>query len=146
MKTWAAKILSALMLTLAMSSNAAAENMKAMGSMNIHYIALGATFLTPEVAKAYGIERSRYNGLVNISVLDNTKSGNPAKKVAITGKARNDVGQLKALEFKEVTEGSAIYYLAQVNYANEETIFFDISVNDGTEQHSFSFKQKFYVD
>ncbi len=123
-----------------------AENMKKMGDINVHYIALGSTFLTPEIAKSYGIERSRYKGLINISVLDNTQAGNPSKTVNINGKARNDVGQIKSLEFTEVKEGDAVYYLAQVSYTHEETIYFDINITDKGQQHNLKFSQKFYVD
>lgn len=129
-----------------MISSASAENMKKLGTMNVHYIAIGSTFFTPEIAKAYGITRSRYNGLINISVLDNTKDGSPAKAVSLTGKAKNNVGQFKDLVFTEVKEGAAIYYLAQVNYSNEETIHFDIMINDGKEKQQLKFSQKFYVD
>jgi len=120
--------------------------MKKLGSMNIHYMAIGSTFFTPEIAKAYGITRSRYNGLVNISVLDNTKVGNPAKAISITGQAKNNLGQFKKLEFTEVKEGDAIYYLAQVSYNNEETLHFTLEINDGKEQQTLTFSQKFYVD
>lgn len=123
-----------------------AENMKQIGDINIHYIAIDTAFLTPEIAKAYGIERSRYKGLVNISVLDNTQQGNPAKTVIITGKARNDIGQIKNLEFTEVKEGDAVYYLATVNYSHEETLYFDINIADKGRYHNITFKQKFYVD
>ena len=120
--------------------------MKKIGDINIHYIAIDTAFLTPEIAKAYGIERSRYKGLVNISVLDNTQQGNPAKTVIITGKARNDIGQIKNLEFTEVKEGDAVYYLATVNYSHEETLYFDINIADKGRYHNITFKQKFYVD
>ena len=120
--------------------------MKKLGSMNIHYMAIGSTFFTPEIAKAYGITRSRYNGLVNISVLDNTKTGTPAKTVSISGQAKNNLGQFKNLEFKEVKEGDAIYYLAQITYNHEETIHFNLTINDGNEQQTLTFSQKFYVD
>ncbi len=139
-------IVSVLTVLAMLSANAYADNMKKLGGMNVHYMAISATFLTPEIAKAYGIERSRYNGLVNISVLDNTKPGNPAKTVSITGKAKNLVGQSKPLEFVEVKEGDAIYYLAQVSYHNEETIQFNLTINDGNESQQLEFSQKFYVD
>jgi len=137
---------SLIMSTLLFTSNVSAENMKKIGSMNIHFMAIGSTFFTPEIAKAYGIKRSRYNGLVNISVLDNTQKGMPAKTVSIIGKAKNNLGQFKTLEFTEVKEGNAIYYLAQINYSNEETIHFDLLINDGKEQQQLKFSQKFYVD
>jgi hypothetical protein len=133
-------------LAFMLTATVNAENMKKLNDLNVHYIAIGSTFLTPEIAKAYGIERSRYKGLVNIAVLDNTQDGNPAKTVNISGKARNDVGQIKSLDFMEVKEGDAVYYLAQVGYSNEETIYFDINITDKGKQHNLTFSQKFYVD
>jgi hypothetical protein len=146
MKTMLIKILFVLSLSFSFVGNASAENMKKLGSMNVHYMAIGSTFFTPEIAKVYGITRSRYNGLVNISVLDNTKAGNPAKTVSISGKAKNNLGQFKELEFKEVKEGDAIYYLAQVSYNDEETLHFTLDIFDGKEKQQLKFSQKFYVD
>jgi len=140
------KTIALMILTFGLVSGVSAENMKKMGSMNVHYIALGATFLTPEIARTYNIERSRYNGLINIAVLNNTVEGMPAKSVSITGTARNDLGQIKQLDFAEVKEGEAIYYLAQIKYSDEETYYFDFHITDGTESHKLTFKQKFYVD
>jgi len=140
------KFLLAITISFFTSTYATAENMKKLGSMNVHYMAIGSTFFTPEIAKIYGITRSRYNGLINISVLDNTKPGTPAKTVSITGKAKNNLGQFKTLEFTEVKEGNAIYYLAQVKYNNEETMHFTLLINDGKEQQTLKFSQKFYVD
>jgi len=140
------KLLLTITFSLLALTNASAENMKKLGTMNVHYMAIGSTFFTPEIAKAYGISRSRYNGLINISVLDNSKAGNPAKTVSISGQAKNNLGQFKDLEFQEVKEGDAIYYLAQVNYNNEETLHFTLAINDGKTQQTLKFSQKFYVD
>jgi len=139
-------VLIALLFTLLVVNTSFAENMKKLGSMNVHYMAIGSTFFTPEIASMYGITRSRYNGLINISVLDNSKAGHPAKTVAISGQAKNNLGQFKPLAFQEVKEGDAIYYLAQVNYNNEETLHFTLKINDGKEQQTLKFSQKFYVD
>ncbi|MDP7593640.1 MAG: DUF4426 domain-containing protein [Litorilituus sp.] len=146
MKILLLKILLVLSLSFSFTGNSHAENMKKLDTMNVHYMAIGSTFFTPEIAKAYGITRSRYNGLVNISVLDNTKEGTPAKTVSISGKAKNNLGQFKTLEFKEVKEGDAIYYLAQVSYNDEETLHFTLNIFDGKEQQQLKFSQKFYVD
>ena len=146
MKNIIKKLVIFAVFSIAFSTASNAENMKKMNDINVHYIALSSTFLTPEIAKAYGIERSRYKGLVNISVLDNTQEGKPSKTVIINGKARNDVGQIKSLDFTEVVEGDAVYYLAQVSYTNKETIYFDINITDKGKQHNLKFSQKFYVD
>ncbi|MGB0938401.1 MAG: DUF4426 domain-containing protein [Colwellia sp.] len=127
-------------------NNAFAENMQKLSNWDVHYIALDSTFITPEVAKAYQISRSRYNALVNISVLDNSKAGKPAKHVSIIGTAKNNLGQFKTLEFSEVTEGDAIYYLAQVAVNNEETVHFSLEISDGTKTQTLKFYQKFYID
>ena len=143
MKNLTSHLALVILFSLVFLGSASAENMKKLGTFNVHYIAIGATFLTPEIAKTYGIERSRFNGLVNISVLDNTQKNTPAKTVSIMGKARNDVGQIKPLEFMEVKEGTAIYYLAQIKYSDEETIYFDIDIADGSNKQNLKFSQKF---
>lgn len=140
------KVILITALVFGLSAQVAAENMQKLGNMNVHYMAIGATFLTPEVAKAYGIERSKYNGLINISVLDNTQKDTPAKTVTITGTARNLLGREKPLNFVEVKEGDAIYYLAQVQYRNEEMIRFDLTIDDGNEKQNLKFQQTFYTD
>jgi len=146
MKNSIIKLFLAITISFFAITHVSAENMKKLGSMDVHYMAIGSTFFTPEIAKVYGITRSRYNGLINISVLDNTKAGNPAKTVSISGKAKNNLGQFKTLEFTEVKEGDAIYYLAQIKYSNEETMYFTLTINDGKEQQILKFSQKFYVD
>ena len=123
-----------------------AQNMKKLNDWDVHYIALDSTFITPEIAKSYDIVRSRFNALVNISVLDNKKDGNPAKHVSIMGTAKNNLGQFKTLEFVEVTEGDAIYYLAQIPVRNEETVHFNLTISDGKKSQTLKFYQKFYID
>jgi len=140
------KILLSLLISCTVIVSAVAENMKTLGSMDVHYIAIGATFLTPEITKAYDIERSRYNGLINISVLNNTQPNKPAMAVDITGTAQNNIGQIKQLQFKQVTEGNAIYYLAQLHYSDQEDFHFNITIKNGKTTQHLKFSQKFYVE
>ena len=42
---------------------------KELGPWQVHYIAFPSTFIQPQIAKAYELERSGYKGIVNISVL-----------------------------------------------------------------------------
>lgn len=72
------KALFALLLSAALFCiPAQAEQKQQVGDFAIHYIALSSTFLTPNIAKTYGIKRSRYTGLVNIAVLDTAQQGSP---------------------------------------------------------------------
>ena len=113
----------------------------------IHYIALGTTLLTPEIAKQYGVQRSRFNGFVNISILDTSKPGNPAVKATLSGKATNLLGAKKELDFKEIIEGKAIYYIAELAYRNEEQFNIEVSLENGSGLNTkLNFQQKFWVD
>ncbi|WP_018693616.1 DUF4426 domain-containing protein [Algicola sagamiensis] len=144
MKTTRFSLLFSVLLLFSFNINA--EQMKKLGTWEVHYIAFGSTFLTPEIAKVYGIDRSRYSGLINISVLDTSKEGKPAQAVNMKGVAKNLLGQRYDIDFQEIREGKSIYYIAQVKYRNEETFNFDIQITQGSQAHQLKFSQKFYVD
>lgn len=135
-----------IFVVLGFSNAASAENMKKFDDIEVHYIGLPTTILQPDIAKTYGIERSRYRGFVNISVLDTSQEGNPALKVGISGKAINLIGQPMTLEFDEIKEGNAIYYITTVKYPNDEIYRFDILINNNGKEHRLQFQQKFYVE
>ncbi|EQC03261.1 hypothetical protein K931_16304 [Aeromonas salmonicida subsp. pectinolytica 34mel] len=124
MKTAWISCLLALLTTLPLR----AEQMKELGPWQVHYSAFNSSFLTPDVAKAYGLERSRYNGIINIAVQN--KQG-VAQAVGITGEAKNLTGTLRTLTFQEVKEGDAIYYLAVLPYRNQDTYQFTLKIMGG---------------
>ena len=123
-----------------------ADNMRKFDNLEVHYIGLPSIILQPNIAKTYGIERSRYNGFVNISVLDSSVEGKPALNVGLSGTAINLAGQRIALDFDKITEGKAIYYIAQLKYTDQEIIKFELLINDNGKQHTLKFQQKFYVE
>lgn len=96
-----------------LSNPAQAEIKQTLGSWDVHYIAFSSTFLTPEIARANNLVRSKFNAVINISVLD--KETKKAQRVAVTGTARNLLGTAKTFEFKRVEDGEAIYYLAPLS-------------------------------
>lgn len=141
------QLLAMLALTASLCGIANAEQKETVGNFDIHYMALGSTFITPSIAKAYGIERSSYTGIVNIAVLDVSETGSPAVPVEITGVAKNLLDTRIDLKFKEIREGNAIYYIAQVPYRDNQEIHFNIAIKYGNELNTnLQFKQKFYVD
>ncbi|MGY5452226.1 DUF4426 domain-containing protein [Agarivorans sp. MS3-6] len=123
-----------------------AEQKAILGDYEVHYVAFNSTFIPAEVAKIYGLQRSRYNGLINISVLDSKSADKNAVAVKISGTARNLIGSQSELEFKEIREGESVYYIAQLRHSNEETFRFKIIIDDGKRQQTLEFQQKFYVD
>ena len=122
-----------------------AEQKEVKGNWDIHYIAFPATFLEPEVAKNYGLIRSKYKGVVNISILANDNKMK-AQNAFVSGTAKNLLGQSQKMSFKKVQEGDAIYFLAQMDYHNEEIFNFKVEVQQGDRVESIKFSKKFYVD
>lgn len=141
-KKVSAVFLSALLMCLSLQANA--EQKQTLGEWDVHYMVVNTPFLTPEVAANYGIVRSKYNALVNISVLD--KDSGKAQRVSVDGHATNLLGKKRDLSFKKVEDGDAIYYLAVLPFRDQETYRFEISVKKVSSQQTLKFKQKMYVD
>lgn len=135
--------LALFLLALCLSLPAAAERKQSFGDLDVHYSAFNSGFLQPEVAAAVGLSRSKKQGVVNIALL---KAGQPATAM-VSGEMRNLLGQIHTLRFKQVTEGEAIYYLAQFPIEQQETLRFSLRVQAaGGTAHSFDFNQEFFPD
>lgn len=142
MKKW---LSTALISFISLSVHA--EQFKNIKNSEIHYSAFNSTLLTAEVATQYQLKRNGHSAILNISVLDNAKLGKPAVDATITGTAKNLIGQIKTLDFKQIKEGQAIYYLAQFSISDEESLTFNINVDAGmTGSGPITFTQKFYVE
>ncbi len=74
------------------------DTQKDFGDLEVHYNAIRTDQLTPEVARAYGIERSPNRVLLNVAMLTKTPGG-AAKPVdgTVSASAHNLNGQLKSL-------------------------------------------------
>ena len=126
-----------------------AENSLNFGDYVVHFNAFRSDALTPEIAKAYQLTRRNNRMVVNITVQKRLADGKTQPvKADVTGFASNLTGQVKNLEFREIHDGDAIYYLAQAQIANRETLKFDIkAVPEGeTISAKVKFKQQFFTD
>ncbi|GGF74130.1 DUF4426 domain-containing protein [Alteromonas lipolytica] len=132
------------MLLLPLAFMAQAEQKEQLGQWDVHYIVVNSTFFSPEIARQYGIVRSKYNALVNISVLESATQ--QAQTVGMQGTATNLLGTEKKLAFKKVQEGDAIYYLAVFDFRHDETYRFNIEIRRGNTVETLKFQQKMYVD
>ncbi|MDH3644592.1 MAG: DUF4426 domain-containing protein [Gammaproteobacteria bacterium] len=129
-----------------MLSNACAhaEQLQRFGDWEVHYVVLPTEFLKPDVAAGYDIVRGRDRAFVNISVL--SPDGLPSK-VNVSGHSTNLLGQRQTLAFREVSEGSAVYYLAEIKHSDEEVVRFKITVSGATRREMLlEFQQKLYWD
>ena len=134
-----------LLFATVLAFEAHAEQKVTKGDWDIHYIAFPSSFLDADVANSYGLQRSRYMAVINISVLDNTKD-DKAQNVYVTGTAKNQLGQTKRLEFKKVKEEQAIYYLSQLKHIDREVYTVQVKVQRGDREETIKFTKKFYVE
>lgn len=137
-----------LLLTSAVSTPAFAENSKTFGNYIVHYNAFRSDILTPEIAKAYSLTRRNNRMVVNITVQKKDGDASKPVKAKVEGFASNLTGQTKNLEFKEIHDGEAIYYLAQAQVSNRETLKFDIKATPDGESLTaqVNFSQQFFTD
>lgn len=142
--------LKSLMVTalLMLSAEATAENSREFGKYVIHYNAFRSDTLEPEVAKTYNLTRRNNRLIVNVAVLEKVMdtTGKPVA-AKITGHASNLTGQLKELEFREIKEGTAIYYLAESKFSDGEFLKFDLSIklDDDKQPARLKFEKRFYT-
>ena len=121
-----------------------AEQKQMLGPYEAHYVVVQSTFLQEDVAAKYGIVRGQGRALMNLSFLD--ESLRPVA-VSLSGVSRNLLGQEVPLEFREVREGPAIYYLAEVRHTDRETLRFRVQVTtpDG-QARELAFQQQMFWD
>lgn len=132
----------ALALTVGLTAPSAAEQMRRIGDFEAHYSLLPTTFLKADIAARYGITRGRDRALLNVSILD--ADGVPVN-AALSGRVRDLLGQQRPLEFQEVQEGQAVYYLATVRHDHREVLrlAIDIGTPDGAD-HRLEFQQELF--
>ncbi|MGI9228319.1 MAG: DUF4426 domain-containing protein [Gammaproteobacteria bacterium] len=135
--------------SLLFSTAVGAEQSRSFGDYTIHYSAFPSDMLTPEVARDYGIKRSKNRALLNISVLKKHMGTTGVSATAvIEGTAKNLNQQLRNVDFKEIKIEAAVYYLGQVRVSNEETLEFELNITPTGEDAAlnFSFKQQFFTE
>lgn len=137
------------LLLLLCGWNVRAEQFVEDDAYVVHYSAFNSTMLQPEVAKAYDLMRSRQRAVMNIAVQRKMPDGS---RKAVMAQLKGYTGALggseRPLDFKMVSEGDAIYYLAEFLIGNGEKLNFDIVVQP-TPQASpikISFTQEFFQD
>jgi hypothetical protein len=119
------------------------------GQYEVHYNALRTDELTPDVARAYGIERSGNRVLLNVSLLAKSTDGRTTPVDGeVHASAYNLNGQLKDLEMRRIQEGTSIYFIGEVGISGNEILVFDIDARprEGGEAFAVQFKREFYAD
>ncbi|RON94295.1 homoserine acetyltransferase [Pseudomonas fluorescens] len=138
--------LALLLLTACLSASALAadvikgERKETFGDVTVHYNTFISTFLTPDIAKAAELIRSKNQGVINVSVI---KDGKPLV-ANVTGTVKDLTSQSVPLNFRQITEQGAIYYIAQYPVEQQETRTFEIKVQNGDKINTINFNQELF--
>ena len=138
-----------LILLFTLSGPAQAEQYRQFGDYRIHYSAFKSDLISPEVAKAHGLTRSRYRATINITVQKKSgENGYVPVSAKVEGTARDIHSRIRNLDMQEVREGNVIYYLAEFPIIDKQRLTFDIRVIPEGEEvaHSISFERQFFVN
>ncbi|TGN38298.1 DUF4426 domain-containing protein [Marinobacter confluentis] len=101
---------------------------KDFGEYTVQWSVFPSTFLTPEIAKENGLNRSRSIGVVNIAIMtENEDGGMSTVSGQVEGKALNDIQQARFLAFRRIQEGDSVYFIAEYQYSNAELMTFQIT-------------------
>lgn len=120
------------------------ETFRDFGTYEIHYNAVRTDSLPAEVARSYGIQRSKNRAMLNVTVLRKEADHAPRKPVDADVKvdAYNLNGQLKNVEVRRLAEGEAIYYIGEVSIGGAEILVFELSVTPQGESAPLTVKFK----
>ena len=127
----------------------AEENSKDIGDHVVHFSAQGTDQLTPDIARAYDIVRSKNRAMLTVSVIE--EASNLPVPATVSVKTQNLTGQLKNVAMREIREPGdveAIYYIGETSIANQEVLIFDISITPegSTSPSMVRFQRQFYMD
>ncbi|WP_434594683.1 DUF4426 domain-containing protein [Pseudomonas sp. R4-83] len=138
--------LALLLLTACLSASALAadvikgERKETFGDVTVHYNTFNSTYLQPDIAKAAELIRSKNQGVINVSVI---KDGKP-EIASVTGTVKDLTSNSVPLNFRQVTEKGAIYYIAQYPVPQQETRTFEIKVQNGDKINTLNFNQELF--
>ncbi len=115
-----------------------------IGDHVVHYNAQTTDLLSPQVARAIDVVRSKNRAMVTVSVLDKATGASVPAEFKV--RTVNLAGQLKNVTMKRVPEQEAIYYIGTTGIANRETLTFNISITPegATKASDVSFTREFF--
>ena len=127
----------------------ATEGNKDFGEYVLYFNALLTDQLSPDIAREYGIVRSKSRAMLNVSI--HRKLGNGQTEAVTGGVAASAVnlnGQIKTMTLREVREEAAIYYIGELAITDGEVLIYTIDATPSNDPSRFTvrFKKQFFVD
>lgn len=118
-----------------------AQRVHTAGDYEVHYTAFPSAFLTPEVAREYGVLRSRARGVLVVAV---RRDGSPVN-ARVEARVGPGGGRLQPLELRHVKTDGTASYIGSFAIADGESRQFQLTVTPGdAAPFAVSFSQQFF--
>jgi hypothetical protein len=127
----------------------ATESNKDFGEYVLYFNALNTDQLSPDIAREYGIVRSKSRAMLNVSIHRKLENGQTeAVTGAVSASAINLNGQLKTMTLREIREDAAIYYIGELAITDGEVLIYTIDATPSNDPSRFTvrFKKQFFVE
>jgi hypothetical protein len=138
-----------LAATLLYPFSAMAQLSEMFGPYELHYSVVNTTFIEPGVAATYGITRGDNRAILNLSVREhNAEAGSLPRTMLLKGTTWDLMRKTDELEFQEIREGPAIYYIAELKFLDKEWRHFQVYFRPegAQETYTFELKHQMYTD
>lgn len=129
---------------LAIPAAGHADGTASFGDYRIHYAAQPTARLQPDIARHYGITRSRVQAMVVISIKENDQP----VAAHVSGNAYTDAGQQRDIRFRRVEAAGVVNHVGTFRVDHLETLRFEIDVRPETGQQSYPvrFRETFFME
>ena len=113
----------------------------------VYYNVFNSSLIPAKVARTYNLVRAKDRVYLNVAVVKKS-GGYGVAPAPLSGAYRNLLQQKFPLEFIEIKEATATYYLAPIRFNNEDIIHLDISVqaDANAAKSTFTITKKLYLD
>ncbi len=143
------RLFTTLVLLLVANLLSAQDSQKDIGDYTVHYSVFNSSFLPQEAATGYGFVRAGDRAIINIAVTEKDAGGlSKGLPVELKASFTNLLQQEAELDFVEIDEGDATYYLAEFAFSDQEVLNFSVHVLLPDERYSntVTFSKTLYHD
>jgi hypothetical protein len=109
------------------------------GEYTVHHSLFPSSFLQPKIASSYNITRSRDRLVLNVSVTRGNSAEVRTQSARVSG-TRSDLIHTQPIEFREIREKDAVYYIAEIRATSEAVYYFDLKVQPDPNRPPISVK------
>lgn len=129
-------------LLLLHSASAGSDQFETWNGYEIHYTTFSSLIIPSQVAEAHGIVRSKNRIVTNLSI----RQDGGSIRADVNGTSTNLLEQVTPMNFTEVVEQDAVYYLANQVINERDTIRFSINIKPEhiNKTYNLEFTRRYY--